>query len=395
MSVDLNFLRKVEDITYPHRISEDLCEVFLEAPSSEPELDLFSSMYAAPRKSSDSLLEVLKEPGYFIAGGVFKDFFLSCNIKDFDVFSDSEESMQKFLNQIDTEDPVYDTKNSAGYYAYGALFDVVHRDFRSLEETLENFDFTVAKLGVERVSADSSTLRVVFHKDYFTHLRNREIVFESSYSTYTLDELLRVLRYYKYGFSLTDNSFIENFLKENYPSLTVKDFPKGVVSELADVYKRSHFSKVDGSHSSSIIETLHIKNYLDWVIAGRPYISSSDVANGKLERRIRYVYDKDYDFYVIKKFVNILKSKNIDSDSFILETCPDYSVELSILNLEILKRNSSLSPEIISKNISELLKYRESHRQEVTLKTIYEMVLSEDWDFEIPPEISAPLFVRS
>lgn len=165
-----------------------------------------------------------KEYG-FIAGGVFKDIFLSRDFRDLDWFFTQEFEFSDVLNKIN-QDPnylkTYENNNAVGFENnyLKVKEELVKKYFGRPQEILDSFDFSVSKFCLYR---ENKKLKVMFHKNFFEDLTTRNLRYSSEVKNPVLS-LYRVMKYSGYGFSLHKSDFLKLMIRVNQmDSKEIKD----------------------------------------------------------------------------------------------------------------------------------------------------------------------------
>lgn len=135
------------------------------------------------------------QPGW-IAGGALRDYFSrKPNTSDVDVFFPSTAARLYAMQSLEAAGArkVYSNENLEGYHFKGYHVQLVkHYQFASIEETVDDFDFTVC------CAAIGHDGRVVIHEDFFEDLAARRLAVHNL--NYPLGTLARIPRYVEKGF---------------------------------------------------------------------------------------------------------------------------------------------------------------------------------------------------
>ena len=183
-----------------------------------------------PKNNTYSFLEkYIKEFDCFVAGGCFKDLIVGKVPKDIDLFFKSYDfakqaissaranSNYKFIRESDMCAEFLD--KTTGLH----IQIVTNHTFKTPEETLDNFDFTVSKfLMFKEEGGETKTLR---HEDFFDDLRDKRLVLGKV--TYPVHTLLRIIRYSEYGFSCENEDAI---------SILIQIFEEVEMDELYEMF---------------------------------------------------------------------------------------------------------------------------------------------------------------
>jgi len=157
----------------------------------------------------------------YIAGGCFKNIFKNEKAKDVDVFFENEadfESAKELFDENEDYTEIYENENAVGYYdtKRKMSIDLVKSQFRSPDEMISNFDFTITKFALYKEEVESEDgflsekevsrkeeLKVVYHEDFFQHLTLNRLVIDGEIGSiqFPLNTFDRILRYSKYGYA--------------------------------------------------------------------------------------------------------------------------------------------------------------------------------------------------
>ena len=165
---------------------------------------------------------------FYIAGGFFKDIVNNRTPKDVDLYFRDQESFDKVHKFVEKSGAqlVYANKNAICYKTAAKLtIDLIHRQFRSVEDTLNTFDFTATKAALYKQNGE---YYITKDKNFDKHTKN--FVLEYSDSTEkTTSSIERVTRYMKYGYQPTRKCLItliesiKNHELKNYSSSEIFD----------------------------------------------------------------------------------------------------------------------------------------------------------------------------
>lgn len=136
----------------------------------------------------------------WVAGGAVRQFCIQGNTNDTDIdlFFPNEEELRKALNLLDVDKEV-EVQETKFAYNIGHL-DLVKRTFKHPQEIIDDFDFTVCAIAVDRTS-------VTFHEDFRRDIEHREIIL--NHATDPIRNLLRVLKYTKKGFNIPEYELLK------------------------------------------------------------------------------------------------------------------------------------------------------------------------------------------
>lgn len=232
----------------------------------------------APPTIAEYFNVFLKDNSAFVAGGVLRTMFeriKSTNIevsspdellnmlkkvdciwemKDIDLFFKSEEdfnkAIEKFNENSETE-IYYETDNSVGLTISwdSPVLDLVRREFNNVEETLNNFDFTVSQCALYRGEDDKFYL--TFSEDFLNDVFCNKLRLTDSIrygKVEAVNPLERTLRHIRYGYMIDDQNAREilQIAIQLYPELIElsdnKKFAKKILSD--EVSSQKGFKKL-------------------------------------------------------------------------------------------------------------------------------------------------------
>lgn len=154
----------------------------------------------------------------WIAGGIVRDYFSSIPLKgDFDLFFPNKEEMEKclmFLKKSGAE-VVWESDNGSKLKYNGIVIDVVKHYFKTPEECINNFDFTISMFAV-----DNKT--VYYGKTSFIDLAKKQLMINKI--TYPASTMRRILKYVKNGYWICNGELrkvIESIQKMEIKSTNV------------------------------------------------------------------------------------------------------------------------------------------------------------------------------
>jgi hypothetical protein len=168
-------------------------------------------------KSNDELHKVKYLDSYmsnhkgFIAGGVFKNIFDGKAFKDIDIFFENKKDFNQGLDHFTKSTEfvkIYENKNAVCFSKKdsGVKVDLVHGSYGSPEETINKFDFTVAKFAYFKKETEGGvSYTCTFHKDFFEHLMTRKLVIDNNIP-FPVGTFERAFRYKRYGFGMCRES---------------------------------------------------------------------------------------------------------------------------------------------------------------------------------------------
>lgn len=166
-------------------------------------------------KNLSFLSEFLHGHNGYIAGGCFKDIFLSRKVKDIDLFFMTEDDYKDAIRfyQLLHWEIVYENANAISFKhpEKDVRIELIKRSFGSPEYIMSQFDFSVCKFAYMKTPSSGFVLddkrtvednfEVMYCNNYFEDLTQKRIVFDNEILTPT-QSFDRVLRYTLYGSSL-------------------------------------------------------------------------------------------------------------------------------------------------------------------------------------------------
>jgi len=166
------------------------------------------------------ILDEMNEKGItcWIAGGAIRDYFMGKPIKtDHDLFFPNMDEFLKarefFLSQ--GAEVKWESDNGMKVKFEGRIFDLVKKFFPSPQATIDEFDFTVSMLAIDREK--------VYHGETtFIDLAKRQLIINKI--TWPASTMSRAFRYYKKGFSMCLGEMTKIVL-------SIQDMPKPTPKE--------------------------------------------------------------------------------------------------------------------------------------------------------------------
>lgn len=152
----------------------------------------------------------------FIAGGCFKNILSNEQVKDIDIFFESQEDFQDAVNYYNE---LIESGNSKWKFKYRndkacafqeegskIWIELVESVFGHPEEILEAFDFTVSKFAYYKKAiileeSDGVEYALLYHKDFFEHLHQKRLVIDNMIP-FPISTWERSYRYKGYGFNM-------------------------------------------------------------------------------------------------------------------------------------------------------------------------------------------------
>lgn len=132
----------------------------------------------------------------WVAGGTLRDYFMGVPKKsDIDLFFPNEEDMKAATMHLlkNKADCIWESDNGAKYRYKGRTLDIVKHYFSDPQAAINEFDFTVSMLAVDRE-------RLYHGETTFIDLSKRQLMFNKI--TYPASTLSRSFRYYQKGFRM-------------------------------------------------------------------------------------------------------------------------------------------------------------------------------------------------
>lgn len=134
-----------------------------------------------------------------IAGGAVRDSLFGDQFSDIDIFGLTEQELDKFVEQnLSSKNgyrQVYFNKNLRTYKKGKVKVQVIYREYESLNEILDKFDFTVCQFMYdgEKIICNPQSILDVNHK---------RIVINHLDPLFVFDSLRRVQKYIQKGYSI-------------------------------------------------------------------------------------------------------------------------------------------------------------------------------------------------
>jgi hypothetical protein len=133
------------------------------------------------------LKECLQIEGCFVAGGFIRDSLTGSDFKDIDLFFENEDALAKVLSFF-LQDK--NEGNVTSFKYFGTDYQLVHKDFPSLEERVRGFDFNC-------ISAAFDGRRLVFTDSFYSDCVDKKVTVNTI--SKPLNSLNRLASYaYKY-----------------------------------------------------------------------------------------------------------------------------------------------------------------------------------------------------
>lgn len=142
--------------------------------------------------------QVLYKHNAFLVGGAITSIFSNSKINDLDIYFRTEDDYNNCLNELLKISRAKHESNSA--VTFPRLLNIpvqlIKKVIRpTIQEIFDEFDFTVCMGGY-----DFQKKEFVFHHDFFKHLAQRELVFNTK-SKNPIHALLRVEKYKSRGYT--------------------------------------------------------------------------------------------------------------------------------------------------------------------------------------------------
>ena len=181
----------------------------------EPAPESLTSSIKLILSSNEHIFETIFEKygeQFFFAGGMFKDILKNSSVKDFDLYFYEKETFNNVLNMMrelvkqDEITELYSNDNAICFDFGGLLVDLIHKNFKNVEETLDSFDFTVTKMALFKKNGQFFTTK---HNKFDEHFSQNILEFDDNYvieDDYCPIE--RVLRYSGYNFNPTTDTIM-------------------------------------------------------------------------------------------------------------------------------------------------------------------------------------------
>lgn len=209
-----------------------------------------------------SLYTLLEKTGGFIAGGLFRslreiesimemerridlpsqftllrerdfgDPSLHTLIRDVDLYFDDEEKFKKARKTLSDSGftEIFETENSVGFNAgRSPTIELVRRQFKSMKETLDTFDFTVSKKCI--YLDEEGELFTIEHPRHSDNLTKKKLELSSTFDTVGIPPealFYRVFKYtHLYEYNITDDvllKFLEAINSKTQSQIPFKNF---------------------------------------------------------------------------------------------------------------------------------------------------------------------------
>lgn len=148
----------------------------------------------------------------YIAGGSFKDIFLSRNVRDIDIFFYTEKDFEdavKYYKNILKYKETYSNDNCVAFYdkKNSLVIELIKSIFGEPEKVISQFDFTIVKCALERHTdvLGEVSYTLIHHNKFFEHLLLNKLVIDEGMPK-SVATFNRVLKYTRYGFNLCRES---------------------------------------------------------------------------------------------------------------------------------------------------------------------------------------------
>ena len=163
----------------------------------------------------------------YVAGGAFKDIFQRKDVRDIDIFFETEDDFanayNKFTKNKKDFNKVYENCNAVCFkcFKHNIMFEIISKVFCTPEQMLDEFDFTICKSAVKMVSSKVTHLNKTYsfndfvliqHKNFKKDLFDKKLVFDEEFKNTSLK---RYTKYLKYGFTMDSENKdrLKEFLK--------------------------------------------------------------------------------------------------------------------------------------------------------------------------------------
>ena len=201
------------------RFLPDRDSFLVEPEETFPESEYYTVTPMEDFRQLGYLKRFLNLTGGFIAGGAFKNIFNDEPVKDLDIFFENEETWAKAVKKLKKKkykkiykndrvvafrDPITGVRLELIGAHFNEEFDNAPVVFKSVEETIRDFDFTITKFAVAR---KGNIYYAIYNPKFFEHLSLKRLSIDEQlvkpFSTFE-----RTLRYVSYGYSLCRDSKI-------------------------------------------------------------------------------------------------------------------------------------------------------------------------------------------
>jgi hypothetical protein len=163
--------------------------------------------------------------GSFLAGGFLTSIFTGAEIKDIDIFFESEDAMTKFMllnlnkdqlaNLISTDNAVTYRITLSPEKSY--TIQLITRIYGTPQQIIDQFDFTVCMCAY----TPQDDGKFIMNPNFILHLAERTLCFNGK-AKYPIATLVRTKKYIEKGYSLAPIEYVKLALAIN--NLDLKDW---------------------------------------------------------------------------------------------------------------------------------------------------------------------------
>jgi hypothetical protein len=130
----------------------------------------------------------------FIAGGAIRDSLINLKYSDIDVFGTNRKDLDKFITEnLSDYRIVFDAPNMKTYKKGDIKVQVILREFSSIEDCLNYFDFTICQFAYNGTE-------IICNPESLIHLNNKRLVINNLDGQFLADTLRRMQKYIQKGY---------------------------------------------------------------------------------------------------------------------------------------------------------------------------------------------------
>lgn len=155
--------------------------------------------------SKENLLYPLPELNLdkvWIAGGAVRSSLLGEKYSDIDVFGQTKEDLNAFVETLNGYKLVYNSENLRTYKKGNDKVQVIFREYKSIKECLNSFDYTICQFAMNNDG-------LYCMPDSLIHLFRKRLVVNQINLDYAADSLRRMQKYIKRGFTICDGGIAQ------------------------------------------------------------------------------------------------------------------------------------------------------------------------------------------
>lgn len=154
----------------------------------------------------------------FIAGGVFKNLFNDEEIRDLDMFFETQEHYDEALKYFKAHrgyKKSYENDNCYAFYnkEHNVLIELVKRQFGTPQQILEIFDFSIVRAAYFKQENEEGGInyKLMYVDRFFEDLHQKKLVIDIDHDKIPLpaNTFDRAFKYQRYGYNLCRESKIK------------------------------------------------------------------------------------------------------------------------------------------------------------------------------------------